>query len=61
MNFRGIMLNETSQSQKFTHCMVTFIAHFERTRRSDGKLVTCCQMLTTRGEFDYNAQANYFA
>ena len=55
------MLNETSQSQKFTHCMVTFIAHFERTRHSDGKLVTCCQMLTTRGEFDYNAQANYFA
>lgn len=60
MNLKDIMLNETSQSQKVAHCIISFIWHSWKDKKyNDKKQVICCQMVEVGGEFDYKAQESF--
>lgn len=60
MNLKDIMLNETSQSQKVTHCIISFMWHSWKDKKySDEKQVIYCQMVVAWGEFDYKAQERF--
>lgn len=43
MDFKSNLLNEESQSQKMTSCVIQFIEHSQNDKTRDGDHISTCQ------------------